>query len=80
MTILVQVVSLIGAALVLAAFFALQRGTWQSDGRAYLWCNFVGAFLLTLVGLWDRRLGFIALESAWAAIAATGLWRARARP
>jgi hypothetical protein len=32
-----------------------------------------------LVALGDRRLGFIVLEGAWTAIAAAGLWRARAR-
>lgn len=75
MTVLVQAVSVLGAGLVLAAFFALQRGTWRSDGRAYLWCNLLGAGLLTLVALWDRRIGFILLEGAWASIAAAALQR-----
>lgn len=79
MAILVQTVSVAGAGLVLLAFVALQRGTWRSDGRAYLWCNLVGAGLLTLVALWDRRIGFIVLEGAWATITAAGLWRPRAR-
>lgn len=80
MTILVQALSVLGAALILGAFLALQGGRWPADGRAYLWCNVVGAGLLTLVASWDRRIGFIALEGAWAAIAAAGLWRRRARP
>jgi hypothetical protein len=79
MPVLVQSVSLIGAGLVLAAFFALQRGRWRPDQAIYLWCNALGAGLLTLVALGDRRLGFIVLEGAWTAIAAAGLWRARAR-
>jgi len=80
MPVLVQSVSLLGAALVLAAFFALQRGRWRSDQAVYLWCNALGAALLTFVALADRRLGFIVLECAWTAIAAAGLWRGRARP
>jgi hypothetical protein len=77
---LVQAVSLLGAALILIAFAALQRGRWGPAGRAYLWCNVVGAGLLTLVAFWDRRLGFIVLELAWTAMSAAGLWRARQRP
>lgn len=79
MAIVVQTVSVAGAGLVLLAFVALQRGAWRSDGRAYLWCNLVGAGLLTLVALWDRRIGFIVLEGAWATITAASLWRPRAR-
>ena len=63
-----QVVSVAGAVLVLAAFFALQRGWWASHGRRYLWSNFVGAALLVLVATVDGRIGFILLEGAWAAI------------
>jgi hypothetical protein len=80
MPVLVQAVSLLGAGLVLGAFSALQRGRWRPDGRPYLWCNLLGAGLLSLVAFWDRRLGFIVLEGAWAAIAAASLWRVRALP
>ena len=78
---LIQLVSVAGAGLILAAFFALQRGWWSSHGLAYLWANFIGSALLTVVAVWDRRLGFIALETAWASVS---LWsivtRRRASP
>jgi hypothetical protein len=79
MSIVVQAVSIVGAALILGAFLALQRGWWRATGRVYLWLNLVGAALLTFVAAWDRRIGFIVLEAAWAIIAAMGLTRARSR-
>jgi len=67
---IVQVISLMGAGLVLGAYFALQRRVWTSTGNSYLWFNFLGALLLTVVAVVDRRLGFMVLEAAWAAISA----------
>jgi hypothetical protein len=68
---LMQIVSVAGAGLILSAFFALQRGWWRSHGLAYLWFNFLGSALLTVVAVWDQRWGFIALELAWAMVS---LW------
>lgn len=67
----VQGLSLVGAGLVLGAFFALQRHWWTSRSAPYLWANFVGALLLTVVAVIDRRLGFVVLEVTWAAVS---LW------
>lgn len=67
----VQGLSLVGAALILGAFFALQRHLWTSRSAPYLWANFVGALLLTVVAVIDRRLGFVLLEVTWAAVS---LW------
>ncbi|NIQ87542.1 MAG: hypothetical protein GTN83_22735 [Acidobacteria bacterium] len=76
---IVQVVSLAGAGLVLGAYFALQRRRWTSTGDAYLWFNFLGALLLTGVAIVDRRIGFVLLESAWAAISAWAILGQRRR-
>jgi hypothetical protein len=75
MNILVQVLSLAGAALILVAFFSLQRGWSKSHGRWYLWANLWGALLLTAVAVYDRRMGFIVLEATWAAVSLWGLVR-----
>jgi hypothetical protein len=64
----VQVVSLVGAVLILVAFVALQRGWSRSDSPGYLWANLTGSSLLAAVAIWDRRLGFVVLEVAWAAV------------
>ena len=80
MNVVVQVVSVAGAAMILGAFLALQRGWWSRHQPAYLWCNLVGASLLTAVGVWDRRIGFILLEAAWAAVAFVSLMQRGSRP
>ena len=73
--ILMQLISVTGAAMVLGAFFALQRGWWKSHTQSYLWLNLIGAVLLSAVALWDRRLGFILLEGIWALISLSSLLR-----
>jgi len=73
MNVLVQILSLGGAGLILLAFFSLQRGWWKSHGRLYLWANLVGAALLTVVAVYDRRAGFIVLEVTWALVSIWGL-------
>ncbi|MCZ6916138.1 MAG: hypothetical protein O7I93_05120 [Gemmatimonadetes bacterium] len=74
MNLFFQAVSVLGAGLVLVAFYFLQRGRWTSHGRRYLWVNLFGAFLLTIVAIEDRRAGFIILEGAWTVVSAYGLW------
>ena len=75
----IQVVSLIGAVLILAAFIALQRGWSRSDSTPYLWANFIGSALLAGVATWDRRLGFVLLEAAWAVVSLWSLIRPERR-
>ena len=43
MQLLVQLVSLVGAALILTAFIGLQRKWWRAQSPGYLWANFLGA-------------------------------------
>jgi uncharacterized membrane protein len=73
MNLLIQVASLAGALMILAAYFALQRGRWSSNAKQYLWLNIVGAALLTIVAIWDRSMGFIALEASWVIISLRSL-------
>lgn len=70
-----QVVSLLGAAMLLGAFLGNQRGWLRPEMRAYNALNFFGALLLTWVAVVDRRLGFIVLEGTWALIALSSLLR-----
>ena len=65
---LFQVISLAGAALILGAYVANQRGWSGPTGTAYNLANLVGALLLTWVAVVDRRLGFILLETVWALV------------
>jgi hypothetical protein len=70
-----QVMSLLGAFMVLGAYFALQRGWLTGDERVFNLLNFVGAGMLTWVAVEDRRIGFILLEGAWALLSLPGAVR-----
>jgi hypothetical protein len=74
---LMQALSLLGAGLILLAYFALQRRLWTSENVWYLWANLLGSALLAVVAISDRRLGFILLESAWAIVSLVSLARPR---
>lgn len=80
MHVLIQVASLFGAATVLFAYLMLQRRKWSDRDGVYLWFNLVGAILLIIVALWDRRAGFVILESAWAGISLWSLFGTRRNP
>lgn len=68
-----QLVSLIGAVLILAAYVALQRGWLPRESQLYNALNFVGSGLLTYIAIKDRRMGFIILEAAWALLSIPGM-------
>lgn len=69
-----QILSIVGAALILGAYAANQRG-WTGPGSAvYNGANLLGALLLLWVAVVDRRVGFILLEAAWAMVTLPPLW------
>lgn len=70
-----QVLSVIGAAMILFAYVGYQRGRMGREDRVYNLLNFVGSGLLTWVAVIDRRWGFIALEGIWALLSLVPLLR-----
>jgi hypothetical protein len=78
MELLDQLVSLVGAALILAAYVLLQHGRLLPESRAYSALNFVGSALLAYVAVRNRNLGFILLEGAWALLSLPGTIRRKA--
>ncbi len=74
---LYQILSLIGAVLVLTGYVALQREWLAREDRLFNLLNCVGAGLLTWVAVEDRRIGFIILEGAWALLSLPGSLRGR---
>jgi drug/metabolite transporter (DMT)-like permease len=72
---LYQILSVIGAAMILAAYVALQRGKLDKEDRVFNLLNFVGAGLLTVVAIVDRRWGFIILEGTWSLLSLPPLLR-----
>ena len=77
MRLLDQLVSLVGAALILGAYFALQHARLPREGRAYNALNFVGSALLTYAAVRSWNVGFIILEGAWALLSLPGTIRPR---
>lgn len=77
---LFQILSVIGAAMVLFAYAANQRGRLTRDDVWYNVLNFVGSTLLTIVAIIDRRVGFILLEGLWAIFSLPPLLARRTRP
>ncbi|MEZ4415981.1 MAG: hypothetical protein R3E10_09500 [Gemmatimonadota bacterium] len=70
-----QIVSLVGALLILSAYVANQRGWLGPRHRAYSLVNLIGALLLGWVAIVDNRWGFIILEGVWALVSIPPLIR-----
>jgi hypothetical protein len=71
-----QIVSLVGALLILSAFVLSTFERLSPKSAAYLWLNFVGAAGLTFTAVVGRQYGFVLLEGTWALIALLALVRA----
>jgi hypothetical protein len=71
-----QVLSVAGALMVLAAYGLIQSGVWRELDTGYLAFNIAGSLLLGIVAVVDQRMGFILLEFAWAGLGVIGVARA----
>jgi hypothetical protein len=71
--VIAQAVSLVGAAMILAAFAAQQAGKLSGEDRTYLVLNFLGALILTWFAVEAKNAGLIVLEGAWAVISLVSL-------
>jgi hypothetical protein len=67
-----QILSVLGALMVLGAYIAFQRGWLGKQHRAYHALNLVGSGLLTVIAVGDGRIGFIVLEGVWALMSIPG--------
>jgi len=68
-----QVVQVIGALMILVAYWATQTGRWETDNRTYLWLNLVGSAILAVLAGVSHNWGFLLLESVWAVVTAHSL-------
>jgi drug/metabolite transporter (DMT)-like permease len=73
---LFQIMSMVGALMVLSAYALIQSGIWRELDPGYLALNIVGSLLLGVVAIADQRMGFIVLEFAWAGLGLVGVARA----
>jgi hypothetical protein len=66
-----QVLQVIGALLILAAYVAAQFRVLNQETYAYLVLNLVGSAVLAWLAWVDRQWGFLLLEAVWALVS---LW------
>ena len=70
-----QIVSVLGAVLILLPFAASQVGRMKTTSLAYQLLNLIGSGALTVVAVLERQYGFILLEGTWAAMSLVGVAR-----
>lgn len=75
-----QVIQIVGALLILAAFAAVQFDRMRPDSRLYLALNLGGSAILAVLAVLASQWGFVLLEGVWAVVSAWGLWVAIVPP
>lgn len=70
-----QLLSAIGAAAILFAFWALQTKRLQAEQRVYQLINLVGAGLLATAAFMTESWSFVVLNTVWALVALWALAR-----
>ncbi len=75
-----QVIQVLGALLILAAFAAVQFERMRPDSRLYLGLNLVGSVILAALAVHSSQWGFVLLETVWAIVSGWGLARALLEP
>jgi len=78
---ILQIVQIVGAILVLAAFVAAQLRLLHQESLAYLLLNAVGAAILAVLALEEQQWGFLLLEGAWTLVSLRGVvqWALKGR-
>ena len=68
-----QVLQIVGALLILAAFILSQRNLLDMNSYLYLTLNLAGASILAVLAFQQGHWGFVLLEGVWALVALVGL-------
>lgn len=68
-----QVIQIVGALLILAAFTAVQFERMRPGSRLYMALNLAGSAILAVLAIGARQWGFVLLEGVWAIVSAWGL-------
>ena len=68
-----QVLQVVGALLILAAFVLAQVRRLDPHAYPYLVLNLLGSALLAVLAYVDQQWGFLLLEGVWAVVSAWGL-------
>lgn len=70
-----QIISFIGALLILVAYVGHQAHKMDPRGTLYNWLNVIGSALLGWMALSPFQLGFVVLEFAWVLVSLYGWYR-----
>jgi len=70
-----QVISLIGAAMILVAYGGQQMRKMRATDIAYILLNLAGSLILAVIAFRVRQTGLIVMEGAWALISGVALMR-----
>ena len=70
-----QVLQMVGAVLILAAYVASQSGRLRPETVLYLALNFAGSGILAVLAAMEEQWGFLLLEGVWAVVSLLGLVR-----
>jgi hypothetical protein len=71
---MLQVISVVGALAILAAYAANQMRLIGPSNLSYSVLNFVGSAVLTFIAVVEVQWGFILLEAVWAAVSLWGIF------
>ena len=74
-----QLVQIVGALAILAAFAAAQFGWLDQRSWSYLVLNAAGALVLTVVAYEEEQWGFFMLESVWTLVSVWGIYQLASR-
>jgi hypothetical protein len=70
---ILQLVQIVGALMVLAAFVAAQLRLLHQESIVYLLLNAVGAAILAVLALHESQWGFLLLEGVWTLVSLSGM-------
>ena len=70
-----QVISLVGAILILAAYAGHQFGLIERTDAPYSCMNLVGSLVLAVIAYRGQQWGFLLLEGVWATVSVVPLVR-----
>jgi hypothetical protein len=73
-----QVLSFIGAMLILTAYVGHQMNWMDSRQPIYNVLNAIGSGILTYVALHPFQVGFVLMETVWAIVSVRAIFRPRA--
>lgn len=72
---LANIVGIAGSAVIIFAYFLLQKGSMKGDDWSYLWLNLVGASMLLYSLFWYWNTGTVIIEIFWIGISIYGMMR-----